>query len=154
MNIHVALGENMQLIKNPNDLMCINPECINYLERNMGNIFVKEYKGKNKTALLICKTCGKCFSETHGTPLFRLKTSLEELARVLSLIPKLGTIRAVARYTNHKPDTILAWINSIGDDKKIINDYLSTNYRYSKVQLDEIWSLIESRRRKNIETNQ
>jgi len=127
---------------------CHNPECENFSIKNRGNILIKEYKGKNQNALLICTTCGKCFSETQNTPLFGLKTSIDELARTFSLIPKLGSIRAVAKYTKHKPDTILKWIQLVENNRELLNDFFFKYYRYTKTQIEEIWSSIESRKRK------
>jgi len=40
---------------------------------------LKERYGKDNRALLKCKTCGHCFSETRGTPFFGLNTSIDEV---------------------------------------------------------------------------
>jgi len=90
----------------------------------------------------------KCFCETHGTPFFGFKTPTDEIAKVLVLIPKLGSIRAVARETNHKPDTIISWIELLNDSIMEINNYLYNNLHYSEAQIDEIWSCISKRKRK------
>jgi hypothetical protein len=118
--------------------------------KDQGNIQIKEFKGRNNNALLVCKTCGKCFSETFETPFFRLKTSIDEIAKVISLIPKLGSIRAVARYTDHKPDTILGWLDLIMENKEFMNDYFYKYYHYSPEQINNIWYNIEKRRRNKL----
>jgi len=51
---------------------------------------LKERCGKDNRALLKCKTCGHCFSETHGTPFFGLHTPMDEVCRTLAQIPKKG----------------------------------------------------------------
>jgi hypothetical protein len=121
--------------------------CKDFVQGKKGNISIKEFKGNNNNALLICKTCGKCFSETSGTPFFGLKSTIDELARVLSLIPKMGSIRAVARYTDHKPDTIIKWIKLTSNNKEVINEYFGTYYHYNRAQIEEVWSKIEERKR-------
>lgn len=126
---------------------CWNKKCPNYGKKGKGNIFIKEWKGKNQRALLMCKTCKKCFSETHGTPFFGLKTDIDEVAKTLALIPERGGIRATARYTGHKPDSIISWIKLAGVHAKQINDYFLQNLHLTQVQVDEIWSFIKKRRK-------
>ena len=95
----------------------------------------------------MCKTCRHCFSETHGTPFYGLKTTVDEVARALSLLPEKGSIRAVARYTGHKPDTIIRWIKLAGAHAKEVNDYFLQEMHLDEVQIDEIWSYIKKRRK-------
>lgn len=144
----------MSLISNTSEIWCKNSDCENYQVKNKGNILIKEYKGINQRALILCKTCGKCFSETRETPFFGLKTSIDEIARVLSLVPKLGSFRAVARYTNHKPDTIITWIDLVKENKREINNYFLKYYHYSPTQINMIWSTIEKRKRNGNNTIQ
>jgi transposase-like protein len=57
---------------------------------------LKEHYGKDNHAMLKCRTCGRCFSETHGTMFFGLKTSIDEVLRTLAMLPEKGSIRGVA----------------------------------------------------------
>ena len=129
------------------ECMCWNEACSDYGKKGNGNIVIKERKGKNQRALLKCKTCNKCFCESHGTPFFGIKTPIPEIARAITLIPHLGSIRAVARETNHKPDTILSWIALAENNGKAINDYLHYHLHYSQAQIDDIWTSIHRRKR-------
>lgn len=126
---------------------CLNEACPDFGKKGNGNIIVKEVRGKSQRILLKCKTCNKCFCETHGTPFFGLKTPMDEIARALALIPKLGSIRAVARYTDHKPDTIIAWIELFNRNMDKFNEYFAQNFHYSQDQIDELWLYIERRKR-------
>ena len=54
---------------------CWQKDCPDYGKKGEGNIVLKERYGKDNRALLKCRTCGHCFSETHGTPFFGLNTS-------------------------------------------------------------------------------
>jgi hypothetical protein len=130
---------------NVKDFGCWNHNCPDYGKTGNGNIIVKEFRGRNQRALLKCKTCNKCFCETHGTPFFALKTPLREIANTLVLIPELGSIRAAARYTNHKPDTIISWLELINGNKDEFNEYYSKNLHYSQDRIDKLWSYIERR---------
>ena len=147
MNAFPPLGMVMHSDIDISEFWCWNEECPNYGKKGQGNIFLKERKGPNQRALLMCKTCRHCFSETHGTPFFGLKTPIDEVARALSLIPEKGSIRAVARYTGHKPDTIIDWIRLAGSHAKEVNDYFLQEMDLDKVQVDEIWAYIKKRRK-------
>lgn len=129
------------------EFWCWNEGCPDYSKRDRGNIRVKEIMKKSQHTLLLCRTCGHCFSETRGTPFFKLKTSIDEVAHALSLLPEKGSIRAVARYTGHKPDTIIEWIKLAGAHAKEVNDYFLQEMHLDKVQIDEIWSYIKKRRK-------
>ena len=132
-----------------NIFSCYNSNCPDFGKTGEGNIFVKELRGKHQRALLMCKTCRKCFCETRGTPFFGLKTPMAEIAEVLALIPELGSIRAVARQTNHKADTIISWIDMINGNKKEINEYFINELHYTPNKMDEILDFINKRKRTN-----
>ena len=138
---------------------CWNPECPDYGKRNHGNIALKEYKGKQHQALLYCKSCKKCFSETRGTLFFGLQTAPEEVLRVLALLPEKGGMRAVARLTDHGRNTISYWLYLAGQHAKQVNAYVLRELELTQVQIDEIWSCIKKnsrtsplKTRKNMET--
>jgi len=63
----------------------------------LGILLLRNFMEKNNTALLKCRTCGHCFSETRGTPFFGLTTPWNEVVRTLAQIPEKGSIRGVAR---------------------------------------------------------
>lgn len=129
------------------DYWCWNRECPDYGKKDYGNIRVKEIRGKEQRALLQCRTCLHCFSETRGTPFFGLRTSLDEVARTLSILSERGSIRATSRITGHKQDTIIHWIRLAGKHAKEVNDYFLQDLHMNQVQVDEIWSYIKKRRK-------
>jgi len=45
---------------------CWQKDCPDFGKKGAGNIVLKERYGKDNRALLKCRTCGHCFSETHG----------------------------------------------------------------------------------------
>jgi hypothetical protein len=63
---------------------CWQKDCPDFGKKGAGNIVLKERYGKDNRALLKCRTCGHCFSETHGTPFFGLNTSIDEVCRTLA----------------------------------------------------------------------
>ena len=129
------------------DFWCWNEECPDYGKKGQGNIRFKEYKGKCQNALLRCKTCGRCFSETRGTPFHNQETPADEITLALSLLPEKGSIRAVGRVTGHKPDTIIRWIRLAGAHAKEVNEYFLQEMEMTQVQVDEIWAFIKKKRK-------
>ena len=125
---------------------CWYEGCPDYGKKDAGNIIFKERYGRNNTALLRCKTCGHCFSESRGTPFFNLNTSMDEVLRTLALLPEKGSIRGVGRATGHDKNAICRWINLAGAHCKEVTDYYLTELHMDRVQVDEIWSYIKKRK--------
>ena len=100
---------------------------------------LKERYGKDNRALLKCRTCGHCFSETHGTPFFGLNTPIDEVCRTLAPIPEKGSIRGAARISGHDKGTIWKWVDLADKHCKEVNDYYLKNLRLDRVQVDELY---------------
>jgi len=128
---------------------CWNEDCPDYGIKNQGNIFLKERYGKKQHALLKCKTCKRCFSETRGTVFFELNTPEEEVLRTLSMISEKGSIRGVARATGHDKDTICRWLDIAGTHSKEVTAYFLRNLNLNRVEVDEIWSYIKKAKKCN-----
>jgi len=119
---------------------CCHEGCPDYGKRGLGNIVIKERYGKNDRALLKCKTCGHCFSETRGTIFFGLNTPEEEVLKVLAQLVEKGSIRGVARSTKHDKNTICRWLKKAAEHCREVNKYFLHNLHLTQVQIDEIWS--------------
>lgn len=63
---------------------CCHEGCPDYGKSDLGNIVIKERYGKNDRAMLKCRTCGHCLSETRGTIFYGLNTPEEEVLKVLA----------------------------------------------------------------------
>ena len=100
---------------------------------------------KEERYLLKCRTCGHCFSETRGTTFFGLHASKEEVLRVLAMLPEKGSIRGLARATNHSQNTIAYWIKVAGVHCDEVNEYYLHDLQLERVQVDEIWSYIKKK---------
>ena len=128
---------------------CWNEDCPDFGIRNKGYIVFKERYGKNNHALLKCKTCKGCFSETKGTVFFGLDTPEEEVLRTISMLPEKGSIRGVARATGHNKDTICRWLEIAGTHSKEVTTYFLVNHNLNRVEVDEIWSYIKKAKKCN-----
>ena len=137
----MEMSENQDLSK----FWCWNEKCSDYGKRVKGNIALHERYGEDKRRLLICKTCGKMFSETRGTIFFGLRTSQDEILRTLAMIPEKGSIRGVARVTKHDKNTVCKWVAIAGKHAKEVNEYFLHGLDLDQVQIDEIWSYIKKK---------
>lgn len=126
---------------------CVNPDCLMCGKRDNGNILLKERYGKQDRALLQCKLCKHCFSETRGTVFFGLDTPWEEVLRTLAMIPEKGSIRGVARATGHDKNTICRWLSIAGDHCREVTEYFLRDLHLTRVQVDEVWSYVKKRRK-------
>ncbi len=129
------------------ELWCWNENCPDYGKTGMGHIIFKETYGNNQNSLFKCTTCRHCFSETHGTPFFELKTPREEVIRTLAMFPEKGSIRGVARASGHTKNTIQRWASVAAEHCKEVTEYFFTDLDLDIVQIDEIWSYIKKRKK-------
>jgi transposase-like protein len=126
---------------------CPRKDCKDYGKTGKGNIIIKEKYGKEERYLLKCRSCGHCFSETRGTAFFGLHLPKEEILRVLSMLPEKGSIRGLARATNHSQDTISKWMKVAGNHCREVDEYYLNNLKLERIQVDEIWSYIKKRKK-------
>jgi transposase-like protein len=119
---------------------CCHEDCPDYGKRDIGNIVIKEYCGKNNRAMLKCRTCGHCFSETRGTIFFGLNTPEDEVLKALAQLVEKGGIRGVARATGHDKNTICRWLKRAAEHCHEVNEYFLHNLHLTQVQIDEIWA--------------
>ncbi len=92
-----------------------------------------------------CRGCGAWFGETHGTPLYRLKTPAAEIARALLLVMRRGSLRAAEEVTGHKYETIGRWLHRAATHAAAIEDALVRDLALSTVEIDEFWSFVRRR---------
>lgn len=119
---------------------CYHEGCPNYGKRGIGNIVIKEHYGKNNRAMLKCRTCGHCFSETRGTIFYGLNTPDDEVLKVLAQLVEKGSIRGVARATGYDKNTICRWLKRASEHCQEVNEYFLRNLHLTQVQVDEIWT--------------
>ena len=92
-----------------------------------------------------CRGCGAWFGETHGTPLYRLRTPPAEIARALLVVMRRGSLRAAEEVTGHKYETIGRWLRLAADHAAALSDALARDLGLSTVEVDEVWSFVARR---------
>ena len=128
-------------------VFCPNQECKDYGRRGGGNIALDRVYGKQDTALLRCRTCGRTFSENRGTPFFRLQTPRETILKALAMLVERGSIRGTGRAMGVTKDTISRWLDRAGKHSEEVSQHLMRDLNLTQVQVDEIWSFIKKKRR-------
>jgi transposase-like protein len=89
-----------------------------------------------------CPDCGKSFGATHGTPLYRLRTPVEEIARTLLSVMRHGSLSAAEEITGHKYETIGEWLRRAGDHAKELTEVLVRDLELDEVEVDAFWSFV------------
>lgn len=126
---------------------CPNTDCKDYGKKGNGNIALDRVYGKQDTALLRCRTCGKTFSETRETPFFRLQSPKERVLRALAMLMERGSIRGTARAVGVTKDTVSRWLERAGEHSEDVSQHLMRDLHLTQVQVDEIWGFIKKKRR-------
>ncbi len=116
---------------------CPNPDCSqSHVVRN-GTL-----KGRQRYH---CHSCGAWFGETHNTPLYRLRTPPEEIARTLLVVMRRGSLRGAEEVTGHKYETISRWLKLAAGHAEALTQVLVHDLRLSRLEVDEFWSFVRRR---------
>ena len=92
-----------------------------------------------------CKGCGAWFGETHGTPMYRLHTSPEEVGRSLLIVMRRGSLRAAEEITGHNYETIGRWLVLAAEHAEALTEVLVDDLELSELEIDEFWSFVQRR---------
>lgn len=90
-----------------------------------------------------CPTCDKSFTETYGTPLYRLRTPVEEVAQALLIVMRRGSLSAAEEITGHKYETIGEWLHRAGAHAETITQVLVRDLQLSEIEVDAFWSFVK-----------
>jgi transposase-like protein len=132
----------MERFAHPGDF-CPNPACPEYgkPQRDKSNI---KKSGKTKAGVqrYQCKTCGKTFTATKGTILFRKRTPEGEILETLALLAEGSRISSLSRAKGIKEDTILQWLREAAQHAEAVSDVLMADFRIKRAQIDALWSYV------------
>jgi transposase-like protein len=92
-----------------------------------------------------CTGCGAWFGETQGTPLYRLRTPVQEIAQALLLVLRRGSLRAAEELTGHKYEPIGHWLRLAAQHAEALTTVLVHDVHLSTVEIDEFWSFVRRR---------
>ncbi len=90
-----------------------------------------------------CRSCGKTFTSTYGTPLYRLHTPAGEIALALLIVMRRGSLSAAEEITGHKYETVGRWLRLAGAQAQAITEALVRELALSVVEVDAFWSFVK-----------
>lgn len=130
---------------------CQNPDCKFYLTLE-GRDIRKNGRNSAGNQTFLCKHCGKFFTETKNTPLYRSHISLDEIKLIFRLLCEKISINGIIRALKHHEETIFRYLKRFADHAAIINEFILTNIKIGDIELDELWSFI-FKKNKNLNEN-
>jgi transposase-like protein len=117
---------------------CPNPDCQEpHVVRN------GSHRGRPRYC---CRSCQTYFGDTHGTPMYGLKTPAAEVAHALLIVMRRGSLRGAEEITGHKYETISAWLKRTAAHAEAITQVLANDLHLSQVEIDEFWSFVQKKK--------
>jgi hypothetical protein len=120
----------------PQERFCHNRGCWAYGRAGEGHIVVHSQKERRYR----CKRCSKTFSETKGTPLYRMHKPHELVATVVTLLAYGCPVQAVVAAFGLDERTIARWQRESGHQCRRLHEHLvqAGGVLLSQVQADEL----------------
>jgi transposase-like protein/IS1 family transposase len=123
------------MIMNPTLAFCPNLACPARGQAGKGNIGMHSRKEKR----FICRQCGKTFTETTGTACYRLRTPVETVALVITLLAHGCPLQAIVVAFGFDARTVADWVVRAGRQGQAVQQQLVEQPRdLGQVQADEI----------------
>jgi transposase-like protein len=128
----------------PQRQFCHNPDCPDRGRVGQGNIGVFSEKERRYE----CKTCGKTFAASSGTPFYRLRTGVDLVTLVLTLLCHGCPIQAIVAAFGFDERTVADWQARAGEHCEQVHAHLVQQGQVDlgHVQADEIWVKMVGRR--------
>jgi len=92
-----------------------------------------------------CQACGTTFSARRDTPLYRLKTTSQRVAEVLTALAEGLSVSAAVRVFGHRHATITTWLTRAGAHSTTLHDRFFRGLHLPHIQLDELRTRLRSR---------
>jgi transposase-like protein len=121
---------------NPQEQFCHNQTCWAYGRKGEEHIVIHSHKEKRYR----CKRCLRTFSQTKGTPLYRLHKPQELLFVVLTLLAYGSPTQAIVAAFGLDERTVSRWQKEAGSQCRRVHEHLveAGNVELSQVQADEL----------------
>ena len=122
---------------------CDDRACAKFALEGEGNIMTHSLlRGQ-----LYCNCCkGKPFSARKGTLPFGLRTPVDKVVRVLSLLASGMGQNAVCRQEDVTGDTVRAWIVLASKQVSAFTEFMQRDMNLDQAQIDEFWSFVREKR--------
>jgi transposase-like protein len=119
----------------PTATFCPNPACPARGQTGQGNIAIHSRKDRR----FLCTQCRKTFTATYGTVFYRLRTSAETIALIVTLLAHGCPVQAIVAAFGFDERTVAAWRMRAGRHGQAVQEHLVEQPRaLGQVQADEI----------------
>lgn len=122
---------------------CDNEKCSCYQVVGGDNLRTKS----QKTGQQYCKICKNSFSVRKGTMFFGLRTPIDKIITVLSLLASGMGSNAVVRQTKVTGDSLRAWLILASEQVDSFTIYMQQNMHMEQLQIDEFWSYVGKKKK-------
>lgn len=129
---------------NPQTQFCHNRECPARGKVGEGNIRIFSQKQQRYD----CKRCGKTFTATKGTPFYRLRTAVDVVTVVLTLLVHGCPPQAIVAAFDLDERTVADWQQRAGTHAQQVHAHIVEHGQVDlqHVQADELWVKLVGRR--------
>jgi transposase-like protein len=118
----------------PTQVFCPNMDCPARGQTGKGHIGVHS----RTECRFICRQCGKTFAERTGTPFYRLRTPIETVTLVGTLLAHGCPLQAIVAAFGFAERTVAAWLDRAGRHGHAVHAHLvETPRQRGQVQADE-----------------
>ena len=123
--------------------MNLQKNCIKCESESCREIMTYQTKSNGSRQLLKCGVCGTCFSETHQTFMFNLKTPISKIALVLNARTEGMSFNATCRTHHISAHTLQDWESKFGDLKDTLLLYsLTHTFVEMVIEGDELYTKV------------
>lgn len=129
---------------NPPVLFCPNESCPDRGRQDAGSLRPHSRKEQRYR----CVTCGKTFTQTKGTPFYRLRHPEQLVLQVLTLLCHGCPVPAIVAAFHLDERTAASWQAKAGEHCRLLHEHLvlQGKVELQHVQADELWVKLVGRR--------
>lgn len=130
--------------KSVKDRCCLNSECPNFGKTNLKSIIRHSmYKtGQGRRRRFLCKTCGKTFCSTKGTPYYRLHHSRSNFDNVATMTVEGVCPSSISRIKRISRNTVCRWQELASQAAQKFMTHKLNGIEMIELQADEIQSFV------------
>jgi transposase-like protein len=116
-------------------VFCPNPGCRDKYVSGKGNIISHGQKRQRCK----CTRCGRTFAYKQGTPFFGLRSDVQEIICVVTLVAYGCPVAAIVAAFGRDERTIARWLQRCGDHAEVFHHQQMQPLDLQQVQVDELW---------------
>jgi len=89
-----------------------------------------------------CGDCKKSFGTRFATPLYRVRTPVDDIVQALRVVMRRGSLRAAEDITGHKWETVRGWLLRANRQAEAFTEVLVKDLELDEVEVDAFWSFV------------